>query len=380
MLSQQTQALQPTQELELLQLQEREMELLRNNYNNILVIATLVLTFAIAGSIDYEQPGTLVRGQDPYWTADVGIVPHLLFFYHGFQALSLGCELYSCAIATAVSVWGPDMAINGARGDSTMLEVACIIVRAIGGMRMARVHIYGSCAAGVVFIVLATLLGAMSRIGWVRRGALSARWHRAGATVVGSIFAVALVIMICAFFRIRKIFSTDRLMDARLALPGVPCVVCGDVSRHGMLEDDQRILPCSFVGSGASFKCYQCVGRRAESTASGADRGCCADPERPGQPRPQAQQQRAWFVDDWDMVDEARTTSVRGGPPRPAGPEAFHPAHLSEWDVVPSGSASVSGSWAQRTKERPPNRSRNQAATPDFQTHEQFHPGSQRKH
>eukprot|EP01062_Namystynia_karyoxenos_P079817 TRINITY_DN848_c0_g4_i1.p2 TRINITY_DN848_c0_g4~~TRINITY_DN848_c0_g4_i1.p2 ORF type:complete len:394 (+),score=140.71 TRINITY_DN848_c0_g4_i1:91-1182(+) len=355
MLAQLSQALQPQQELQMLQLQEREMELLRNNYNALLTASTLVLGFAYGGCIDFTMPGgdPLPEGEPA-----VGMRPEVLITFYVCVSLSMVLETYSAVVATAAVVYGPDMAINGAKGTSSSVEVACIITRAIGGMRVAKHHIYGSFAAGLFFLLVATCLGTMDKIGYVERMNVSAGVHKFGASMVACIFGLGIIVIAWAFLGAQRVFSTERLLEGRIDNPDVPCVVCGDTVRDGMTSSDRRFLrpPCA-GHTGGGFKCYQCIGLRGDFTkyrapaAPHSGSGGCCSADAPKQP-PRLQRQPtgsgAWFNEN-----------------APYGAGSQH----GDWDMVAEGDATL----PSRPGRRPVPLQR--GAAPDFGVAQHFHPG-----
>eukprot|EP00756_Hemistasia_phaeocysticola_P012672 Hpha_TRINITY_DN15222_c5_g12::TRINITY_DN15222_c5_g12_i1::g.66872::m.66872 len=361
MLTQQVQALQPTQELQMLQLQEREMELLRNNYSAVVTASTLVLGFAYGGCIDFTMPGA-----DPIAPGDtaVGMRPEVLIIFYVLVASSMILETYSSCVATAAVVYGPDMAINGATGQETQQEVACVITRAIGGMRMAKGHIYGSFAAGLVCLLLATCLGTMDKIGYIERMGVSAGWHKVGASAISVVFGGGLLVIFLTFLGMGRVFSKHRLMEARSEHPGEPCVVCGDMTRDGMTNYDRRFLRAPCCPGSVDFKCYQCIGLRSELTTAkkSQEDGCCTSvpKQRPTQRHADNAPGGATWIDD-------RMTSAPGTPAAvPSGRGAVD----DEWDVAPD---QASQTLPNRPERKNPRHMRSAAA--DFGVADQFRPG-----
>eukprot|EP01065_Artemidia_motanka_P018398 TRINITY_DN21710_c0_g1_i1.p1 TRINITY_DN21710_c0_g1~~TRINITY_DN21710_c0_g1_i1.p1 ORF type:complete len:377 (+),score=84.26 TRINITY_DN21710_c0_g1_i1:111-1241(+) len=372
MLTQLSQALQPTQELQMLQLQEREMELLRNNYNALVTASTLVMGFAYGGCIDFTMPG---GDPIPAGETAVGMRPEVLITFYVCVATSMMLETYSACIATAAVVYGPDMAINGATATSTQQEVASVITRAIGGMRMAKHHIYGSFAGGLVFLLIATCLGTMDKIGYVERMGVPASHHKAGAAVIACIFGGGLLIILFAFLGMRRVFSTRGLTAGRKNHPDEPCTVCGDTTRDGLAAEDRRFLRIPCVAGG--FKCYQCIGLRTDFTETEGERaaaaagGCCSKKQPKPHSHSHSAQGGAHHEDVAEWMDHMTARSSMPPSPRRA-PYGSRDPQDEGWDVAPDQDG-------RTLPTHPSSRKSRHRTTGDVGVGDQFRPGSSRR-
>eukprot|EP01062_Namystynia_karyoxenos_P073393 TRINITY_DN70199_c0_g1_i1.p1 TRINITY_DN70199_c0_g1~~TRINITY_DN70199_c0_g1_i1.p1 ORF type:complete len:415 (+),score=119.12 TRINITY_DN70199_c0_g1_i1:87-1247(+) len=280
MLRQQQETIDAQQQLELLGLHEREMQLVRDDFNAIATTAALLAGFAFTGAADIDVP----EGTDP----DVKKVFYVCI------SLCMVLMVYCVTTSTICVVLGPDMLINGARASATPREVACVVSRATGGMRLARVPIFASFMSGLVLMLVATCLVTMSKVGFEGEA------NKTGASFVIVIFGIGIIAIVITVTGMYKIFDAnpDALYASRRLMPSAACSVCGSISREGMSAPSRRFwLPraCQACWQG-SFKCYQCVGQRhdrdrpesdvmqrsagkVEKAAAGAESGgCCGKP------------------------------------------------------------------------------------------------------
>lgn len=154
MLQQARIAIDREQELEWLKLQESELQVMRDNYNTVAVTAGLLAGFAFTAASD-----------TPPEPAQMAIM--IKYFYYAVCTLCLLMLIFCITIATICGTIGPDMLLNGAnrRGKSPGVEVQCVVHRSVGGMRLARVPIYGSFFIGIGLMLIAATLDSVYKIG-----------------------------------------------------------------------------------------------------------------------------------------------------------------------------------------------------------------------
>lgn len=319
MLQNQIQALQRKQEVDLLQLREREMELLRNNYNQVLVMVTLLMYPSYETCINFHMPGA-AAGET------VGSLPEMVIITSCGMAFCMVLTAYCIIVATAAAVLGPEMIIRGAQGASNRADVALVMNRGIAGMRIAKYHIYGSFGLLVIILGVFFILGAMHRVGfWARKGQ-GKEAHIGASCGIGLLMVAGYVVTGAALRRSNTVFSSHRLLDTRCENPHARCVVCGSRHREGFSARERTILClggcCDRGEAGTGFKCYQCCGIRHEFAAHQAEDGEEGDyVDAAAASIAQAAKARQ----GWDEVAPMRAAPPGSGGPKPNYAH-FHPS------------------------------------------------------
>eukprot|EP01065_Artemidia_motanka_P012607 TRINITY_DN16953_c0_g1_i1.p1 TRINITY_DN16953_c0_g1~~TRINITY_DN16953_c0_g1_i1.p1 ORF type:complete len:320 (+),score=84.27 TRINITY_DN16953_c0_g1_i1:54-1013(+) len=257
MLTQQQHALLHTQRMQILQItREREMELLRNQYSQVLIMATLLMYPSYESCINFHMPGADVG-------EDVGTKSQVNIIHVTGMATCMILSTYCVLVTTMAIVWGPEMIISGARGGDDMEHIATVINRGVAAMRMAKYHIYGSLFLTMGLLCVFFVTGTSHRIGFWERKGVSGGGHTAAVVVVCFLMLAGYAASLAGLVNCKRIFSLDNLNGDRLRFPSLPCSVCGSRARHGLLQPDRRLLRC-WAGKGESFKCYQCMGVRSD--------------------------------------------------------------------------------------------------------------------
>ena len=188
-------------------LRREELDFHMQRYTVLITQASLLTGFAFESIVHIDVP----PGTNDFWPA---------MFYCGLSA-SVMCSLYVVVVASSLVVFGYQLAILGADGDSLALAIEHLRAR-----RFILFSTGGLALLGIVFAGIA--------LAWMKMGPVAA-YVTIGFVAFGFMAFVSVTRIFCAIGRRRLVTGMAQFITPEcvpLALPSGSCDACIACSRH----------------------------------------------------------------------------------------------------------------------------------------------------